>query len=98
MSFHHPALLWLLALPVLWGFWQWVRRGHLVVLPFDHGRQREGGHSHRETLACVSVRQRTESCLWRWRLTQTRNDEGRNVFATWGPARVHARKHRATRL
>jgi Ca-activated chloride channel family protein len=42
MSFHHPQLLWLLALPVLWGFWQWVRRGHPVVLPFDHGRQREG--------------------------------------------------------
>lgn len=42
MSFHHPQLLWLLALPVVWGFWQWVRRGHPVVLPFDHGRQREG--------------------------------------------------------
>lgn len=42
MSFHHPALLWLLALPVLWGFWQWVRRGHPVVVPFDHGSQREG--------------------------------------------------------
>ena len=27
MSFHHPQWLWLLALPVLWGFWQWVRRG-----------------------------------------------------------------------
>jgi len=42
MSFHHPQWLWLLALPVLWGFWQWVRRGHPVVMPFDHGRQREG--------------------------------------------------------
>ena len=42
MSFHHPQVLWLLALPVLWGFWQWVRRGHPVVLPFDHGQQREG--------------------------------------------------------
>jgi Ca-activated chloride channel homolog len=42
MSFHHPHLLWLLAFPVLWGFWQWVRRGHPVVLPFDHGGQREG--------------------------------------------------------
>ncbi|MCU0779630.1 MAG: VWA domain-containing protein [Akkermansiaceae bacterium] len=42
MSFHHPQLLWLLALPVIWGFWQWVRRGHRVALPFDHGRQREG--------------------------------------------------------
>lgn len=42
MSFHHPALLWLLALPILWAFWQWVRRGHPVVLPFDYGHQREG--------------------------------------------------------
>jgi Ca-activated chloride channel family protein len=42
MSFHQPQLLWLLAIPVLWGFWQWVRRGHPVVLPFDHGHQREG--------------------------------------------------------
>lgn len=42
MSFHHPQLLWLLALPVVWAFWQWTRRGHPVVLPFDHGQQREG--------------------------------------------------------
>jgi Ca-activated chloride channel family protein len=42
MSFHHPSLLWLLALPIAWGFWQWVRRGHPVALPFDHGQQREG--------------------------------------------------------
>ena len=42
MSFHHPTLLWLLGLPVLWGFWQWVQRGHPVVVPFDHGQQREG--------------------------------------------------------
>ena len=42
MSFHHPVFLWLLALPVLWGFWQWVRRGHPVVMPFDHGHQRDG--------------------------------------------------------
>jgi len=42
MSFHHPEVLWLLALPVLWGFWQWVRRGHPVVLPFDHGQQGSG--------------------------------------------------------
>lgn len=44
MSFHHPHLLWLLGLPILWSFWQWTRRGHPVVLPFDHGRQREGRH------------------------------------------------------
>lgn len=42
MSFHHPAVLWLLALPIVWGFWQWVRRGQPVVLPFDYGRQRDG--------------------------------------------------------
>jgi Ca-activated chloride channel family protein len=42
VSFHHPTLLWLLALPVMWAFWQWVQRGHRVVVPFDHGRQREG--------------------------------------------------------
>ena len=42
MSFHHPVLLWLLALPVVWGFWQWTRRGHPLVLPFDYGQQREG--------------------------------------------------------
>lgn len=42
MSFHYPLVLWLLALPVLWGFWQWVRRGHPVAVPFDHGRQGNG--------------------------------------------------------
>ena len=42
MSFHHPAILWLLALPIAWAYWQWVRRGHPVVLPFDHGQQSEG--------------------------------------------------------
>ncbi|BCX48375.1 VonWillebr and factor type A domain-containing protein [Haloferula helveola] len=42
MSFHHPEFLWLLALPLGWGFWQWVRRGHAVALPFDHGAQGEG--------------------------------------------------------
>ena len=42
MSFQHPAVLWLLALPILWAYWQWVRRGHPVVVPFDYGHQREG--------------------------------------------------------
>lgn len=42
MSFHHPIFLWLLALPLLWGFWLWVRRGHVVPVPFDHGAQGEG--------------------------------------------------------
>ena len=43
MSFHHPHWLRLLAVPVLWCFWQWVRRGRAVVLPLDHGRQGRGG-------------------------------------------------------
>jgi Ca-activated chloride channel family protein len=47
MSFHYPMLLWLLALPILWGFWQWTRRGHPVVVPFDHGQQRDGSHLRR---------------------------------------------------
>lgn len=42
MSFHYPLMLWLLALPVIWGFWQWTRRGHVIVLPFDFGVQGEG--------------------------------------------------------
>ncbi len=42
MSFHHPQILWFLALPLLWGFWQWVRRGMVVVVPLDHGGQAEG--------------------------------------------------------
>lgn len=46
MSFHQPQWLWLLALPVFWGYWQWIRRGHPVVLPFDHGQQ-GGGKSLR---------------------------------------------------
>ena len=43
MSFHHPHFLWLLVLPILWGFWQWVRKGRTIVLPLDHGWQRRGG-------------------------------------------------------
>jgi Ca-activated chloride channel homolog len=42
MSFHHPQLLWLLALPVMWGFWQWVRRGHPVLVPLDHATRNDG--------------------------------------------------------
>ena len=42
MMFQHPLLLGLLALPVVLAFWEWVRRGHPIVLPFDHGPQRRG--------------------------------------------------------
>jgi Ca-activated chloride channel family protein len=42
MIFLHPQWLALLALPVILAFWEWVRRGQPVALPFDHGRQRRG--------------------------------------------------------
>jgi Ca-activated chloride channel family protein len=42
MIFQHPQLLILLALPVVLAFWEWVRRGQPIALPFDHGRQRRG--------------------------------------------------------
>jgi Ca-activated chloride channel homolog len=40
--FQHPHLLSLLALPVILAFWEWVRRGQPMALPFDHGRQGRG--------------------------------------------------------
>jgi Ca-activated chloride channel family protein len=39
MIFQHPRLL---ALPVILAFWEWVRRGQPIALPFDHGRQGRG--------------------------------------------------------
>lgn len=42
MIFQHPQLLSLLALPVILAFWEWIRRGQPIVLPFDHGRQGRG--------------------------------------------------------
>jgi Ca-activated chloride channel family protein len=36
MIFSRPELLPLLSLPVLFGCWQWWRRGRPVVLPLDH--------------------------------------------------------------
>ena len=42
MTFARPMFLLLLALPVLMGWWEWVRRGHPLVLPFDHGKIRRG--------------------------------------------------------
>lgn len=33
--FADPERLWLLAIPVVLAFWEWVRRGHAVVLPID---------------------------------------------------------------
>jgi Ca-activated chloride channel family protein len=37
MSFAHPLVLLLLALPVILTAWEWRRPGHRLVLPFDHG-------------------------------------------------------------
>jgi len=42
MIFLHPQWLALLALPVILAFWEWVRRGQQIALPFDHGQQRRG--------------------------------------------------------
>jgi len=42
MIFLHPQWLALLALPVILAFWEWIRRGQPIALPFDHGRQRRG--------------------------------------------------------
>jgi Ca-activated chloride channel family protein len=42
MTFLHPHWLALLAVPVILAFWEWVRRGQPIALPFDHGRQRRG--------------------------------------------------------
>ncbi len=40
--FLHPQWLGLLALPVILAFWEWIRRGQPIALPFDHGRQHRG--------------------------------------------------------
>lgn len=42
MFFADPERLWLLVIPVLLAFWEWVRRGHAVVLPIDFRVQRRG--------------------------------------------------------
>ena len=42
MIFSRPELLPLLCLPILFGFWSWLRRGRPVVLPYDHGDMRRG--------------------------------------------------------
>lgn len=40
--FANPERLWLLAIPVVLAFWEWVRRGHAVVLPIDYRVERKG--------------------------------------------------------
>jgi Ca-activated chloride channel homolog len=51
MTFAHPELLLLLAIPVLLGAWQWTRRQHTVALPLDHANAREGVWLHRLLVA-----------------------------------------------
>lgn len=42
MSFTYPAVLLLLAIPVLLLVWTWRRKGREIALPFDHGIPRSG--------------------------------------------------------
>ncbi len=42
MTFATPAVLILLALPVLLFVWEWRRRGTVITLPFDHANARRG--------------------------------------------------------
>jgi Ca-activated chloride channel family protein len=42
MTFAHPRLILLLVVPVTLIFWEWVRRGQLLVLPFDEVHKRRG--------------------------------------------------------
>jgi len=42
MSFARPWILLLLVIPILSCVWEWQRRGHPLVLPFDHSKARRG--------------------------------------------------------
>ena len=42
MTFAHPKLIVLLVVPVTLIFWEWVRRGQPLVLPFDEVHKRRG--------------------------------------------------------
>lgn len=55
MSFHHPLVLLLLVLPVMCGFWLWVRRGHPLAVPFDHVQVRDGTWLRRLTIAAETL-------------------------------------------
>jgi Ca-activated chloride channel family protein len=43
MEFMRPFVLLLLIVPVTIAFWEWVRKGQPLVMPFDRGEQRRGG-------------------------------------------------------
>ena len=55
MSFHHPLVLLLLVLPVMHGFWLWVRRGHPLVVPFDHANVSDGKWLRRFTVGAEMI-------------------------------------------
>lgn len=59
MSFAHPWVLLLLVLPVLLAVWEWTRKGHALVLPFDHARVRRGNWLRR----CVLLANLLPACL-----------------------------------
>jgi Ca-activated chloride channel family protein len=42
MTFARPLILLFLAVPVVMAFWEWNRRGHPLVMPFDYGHQKKG--------------------------------------------------------
>jgi Ca-activated chloride channel family protein len=42
MTFAHPKLIILLVIPVTLLFWEWVRRGQPLVMPFDEVHKRSG--------------------------------------------------------
>jgi Ca-activated chloride channel homolog len=42
MNFAHPQLIVLLVIPMTLIFWEWVRRGQPLVLPFDDVQRRRG--------------------------------------------------------
>ena len=42
MTFLHPQWLALLALPVILAFWEWVRPGQPLAMPYDGGKGRRG--------------------------------------------------------
>lgn len=42
IHFAHPGVLLLLAVPLGLALWEWQRRGHALVLPFDHVHPRSG--------------------------------------------------------
>jgi Ca-activated chloride channel family protein len=47
MFFARPLVLLLIAIPLGFGWWEFVRRGHQLLLPFDHGRVRQGKWTQR---------------------------------------------------